>query len=82
MAVLGYLAKSKRGLRLAFGAYFLYDFSIKMFLISLSMDSFNVTPLKMKIQCHHTLKMKIQKFKYRENKKSFLGEIKNIFHSF
>ena len=33
MAVLGYVAKSKRGLGLAFGAYFLYDFSMKMFLI-------------------------------------------------
>ena len=29
MAVLGYLAKLKRGLELAFGAYFLHDFSIK-----------------------------------------------------
>ena len=33
MAVLGYLAKLKRGLGLAFGAHFLHDFSIKMFLI-------------------------------------------------
>ena len=31
MAVSGYLAKLKRGLGLAFGAYFLDDFSIKMF---------------------------------------------------
>ena len=30
MAVLGYLAKSKRSLGLAFGAYFLHDFSIKI----------------------------------------------------
>ena len=29
----GYLAKLKRGLGLAFGAHFLHDFSIKMFLI-------------------------------------------------
>ena len=29
MAVLGCLAKLKRGLKLAFGAHFLYDFSIK-----------------------------------------------------
>ena len=29
MALLGYLAKLKRGLGLAFGADFLYDFSIK-----------------------------------------------------
>ena len=29
MAVLGYLAKLKRGLGLAFGTHFLYDFSIK-----------------------------------------------------
>ena len=27
-------------------------------------------------------KMKIQKLEYLENKKSFLNEIKNIFHSF
>ena len=27
-------------------------------------------------------KMEIQKFEYLENEKSFLGEIKNIFHSF
>ena len=29
MAVLGYLAKLKRSLRLAFGAHFLHDFSIR-----------------------------------------------------
>ena len=33
MGVLGYLAKLKMGLRLGFSAYFLHDFSIKMFLI-------------------------------------------------
>ena len=33
MAVSGYLAKLKRGQGLAFGAHFLHDFSIKMFLI-------------------------------------------------
>ena len=33
MAVLGYLAKLKRDLGLAFGAHFQHDFSIKMFLI-------------------------------------------------
>ena len=40
MTVLGYLPKLKRGLELAFGTYFLHDFSIKMFLIfnNLSMD--------------------------------------------
>ena len=31
MAVLGYLAKLKRGLGPAFGAHFLHDFSIKIF---------------------------------------------------
>ena len=31
MAVLDYLAKLKRGLKLAFGANFLHDFSIIMF---------------------------------------------------
>ena len=31
MAVLGYLPELKRGQGLAFGAHFLYDFSIKMF---------------------------------------------------
>ena len=33
MAVLGYLPKLKRDLGLAFGGYFLQDFSLKMFLI-------------------------------------------------
>ena len=33
MAALAYIAKLKRGLGLAFGAHFLHDFSIKMFLI-------------------------------------------------
>ena len=33
MAVLDYLTKFERGLGLASGAYFLYDFPIKMFLI-------------------------------------------------
>ena len=33
MAVLGYLAKLKRGLGLAFGEHFLHEFSIKMFLV-------------------------------------------------
>ena len=38
MAVLGYLTKLKRGLGLAFGAHFLYDFSIKLFLIQFSIN--------------------------------------------
>ena len=33
MAFLGHLAKLKRGLGLVFGAHFLHDFSIKMFLV-------------------------------------------------
>ena len=33
IAVLGYLPKLERGLRLALGAHFLNDFPIKMFLI-------------------------------------------------
>ena len=46
MAVLGYLAKLKRDLGLAFGAHFLHDFSVKMFLInSLSMDKASVSHL-------------------------------------
>ena len=32
MVVLGYLPELKRGLGITFGAYFLHDFSIKMFL--------------------------------------------------
>ena len=32
-AVLGYLPNLNRGLRLAFGAHFLHDFSMKLFLI-------------------------------------------------
>ena len=38
MAVLGYLTKLKRDLGLAFGAHFRHDFSIKMFLISYSIN--------------------------------------------
>ena len=46
MAVLGYLAKLERGLGRAFGAHFLYGFSLKMFLIQFSINgqSFSVTP--------------------------------------
>ena len=46
MTVVGYLEKFKRDLGLAFGAHFLHDFSIKMFLIeySISGQSFNATP--------------------------------------
>ena len=33
MAILGYLAKLKWGLALAFGAHFLRDFSVKIFCI-------------------------------------------------
>ena len=45
MAVLDYLPK-KGGLGIAFGAHFLDEFSIKMFLISYSINgqSFNATP--------------------------------------
>ena len=46
MAFLGYLAKLKRDLGLAFGAHFQHDFSIKIFLIEYSINgqSVNVTP--------------------------------------
>ena len=46
MAVLGYLAKLKRDLGLAFGAHFQHHFSIIMFLTEYSINgqSFNVTP--------------------------------------
>ena len=45
MAALGYLPKLKKGLRLAFGAHLLHDFSIKMFLI-------NTQRFDTKFQCH------------------------------
>ena len=45
MAVLGYLAKLERGLRLAFGAHFLHDFYLKMFLNFLSMDKVSLSHL-------------------------------------
>ena len=46
MAVLGYLAKLRRGLGLAFGAHFLHDLSIKMFhIITLSMDKVSMPHL-------------------------------------
>ena len=38
MAILGNLPKLKRGLGLAFGAFFLHGFPIKMFLIEYSMS--------------------------------------------
>ena len=36
MAVLGYFPKLKRGLELTFGAHYLHDFLVKMFLIQYS----------------------------------------------
>ena len=45
MAVLGYLRKLKRALGLSFGAYFLHDFSIKMF-------PYLILYQWTKIQCH------------------------------
>ena len=45
MAVLGYLAKSKRHLGLAFGAHFLHDFSIKNVL-------YLILYQWAKVQCH------------------------------
>ena len=46
MALLGYIAKLKRDLGLAFGAHFQHGFSIKIFLIEYSINgqSVNVTP--------------------------------------
>ena len=44
MAVLGYLPKLKRGLGLAFGAYFLYDSSLQMFLFyTMSMEKVSMS---------------------------------------
>ena len=43
MAVLGYLPKLKRGLRIAFDAHFQHNYSRKMFLNTLSID---------KVQCY------------------------------
>ena len=45
MAVLGYLPKFKNGLGVAVEAHFLYDFSIKMFLIQYSMDKVSLSYL-------------------------------------
>ena len=46
MAVLGYLAKLKKGLGVAFGAHFLHDFSIKSSLFSSSsMDKVSMSHL-------------------------------------
>ena len=50
MAVLGYLAKLKRDLGLAFGVQFLHDFSIKMFLFLYQWTKF---------PCHNLLFLKI-----------------------
>ena len=56
MALLGYLVKLKRDLGLAFGAHFLHDFYVKMFLIQYSINgqSSNATPyffLKVSKKC-------------------------------
>ena len=64
MAVLGYLAKLKKGLGLPFGAYFLHDFSVKMFLIYVSTNgqSFKVAPfflsqdIKQNMLCSYNMK--------------------------
>ena len=48
MAVVGYLAKLKRGLGLAFGAHVVHDFSIKMLLFlfnTLSLDKISMSHL-------------------------------------
>ena len=45
MVVLGYLAKLKTGLGLAFEAHFQHDFSIKMLFNSLSMDKVSMSHL-------------------------------------
>ena len=45
MTVLSYLAKLKRGVGLAFGAHFVHDFSMKMFLIEFPING-------AKFQCH------------------------------
>ena len=81
-----------RGLGLAFAAYFLYDFSIKMFFTwySIYAQSFNVIPfflLKISNKMHYKVLIlttdDVMNFKiYLDSKKSFLDEIKSIFHSF
>ena len=68
MAVLGFLLKLKRGLRLPFAAHFLHDFSIKIF-------SFKAMADREKNNGR-------RKFKYVGKEKSFLDEMKIIFHSF
>ena len=46
MAVSDYLAKLERGLRLAFGAHFLHDFSMKCSVFNtLSMDKVSMSKL-------------------------------------
>ena len=45
MAILGYLPKLKGGLGLAFGAHFLHDFSMEMFINAQSMDKVSMAYL-------------------------------------
>ena len=45
MAVLGYLPKLKRSLRLAFGTHFLHDFSVQMLFNILSMEKVSISYL-------------------------------------
>ena len=51
MAILGYLPKLKRGLGLAFGAFFLHGFPIKIFLIEYSCHTFFVFKISNKMSC-------------------------------
>ena len=83
MAVLGYLAKLKKGLGLAFGAYFLYDFSTNVpYLILYQCTKFQCFKAMADTGEKKKRKTKIQKFEYLQNEKSFVNEIENIFHSF
>ena len=70
MVVLGYLPKVKRDLGLAFGAHFRINF--KIYLGSTSKEW--LTRRKRGEDG--------SKLEYFENEKSFLDEIKNIFHGF
>ena len=73
MAVLGYLAKLKKGLRIAFGPYFLHDFSIKLILYQWTKFQYHTFFLSQDIKQNVLLSSYLDNWDDIINFKIFLG---------